>query len=98
MTRKLVLYCTGRGIHERVDLMSWSLPDGIKPSEFVRWSPVSEGETLTLGPCNAVLPDGAKCSYSPDLGHDLGSRLIGELERQSRTLGCVEFDLSSAGI
>jgi hypothetical protein len=93
MSRQVILYCTGRGSHaaDRVDLYTWNFTNDVLPDEFVRWNPVFKGETLTLGPCRV-------CGFSPDLGHDLGSRLVGELERQSRTVGRVEFDLSAAGI
>jgi hypothetical protein len=86
VSREVVFTCTGRGTHNPATVHSWSFPDTIGSTERVRWSPVSVGETLQL-----TCPD---CGREWWLGADKGSALIGELERRSRGLGRVVFDLS----
>lgn len=96
MSRAVILYCTGRGEHERLDVHTVELPDGVEAGEFVRWTPVFPGSVLTLR-CGArfmVRGVEAKCPKVWRLNHKSGGVLLGRLERMSRTTGRVEADLS----
>lgn len=86
--REVVLTCTNRGQHEVVELLTYTFHDAVEPSQYVHWSPVSKGETMTV-PCTHP-----RCTRSYELGNARGARLIGAAERMSRIDGRVVRDLS----